>query len=63
MAKKSRKSPPKFLKGKLIQNNRYTRHDALSLAKDNIVLGLDSKLSELDESIVNAEEYLKAKKK
>ena len=57
MAKKSRKSPPKFLKGKLIQNNRYTRHDALSLAKDNIVIGIDSKLLKLDESIVNAEEF------
>lgn len=63
MAKKSRKSPPKFLKGKFIQNNRYTRLNSVSLAKDNIVLGIDSKLSELDESIVNAEEYLKAKKK
>ena len=56
MAKKSRKSPPKFLKGKLIQNNRYTRLDSVSLAKDNIVLGIDSKISELDASIVNAEE-------
>ena len=63
MAKKSRKSPPKFLKGKLIQNNRYTRLDSVSLAKDNIVLGIDSKISELDASIVNAEEYLKANKK
>ena len=43
MAKGSRKVPPKFLRGKLIQNDRYTRHDSIGIAKDNIVLGVDSK--------------------
>ena len=43
MAKGSRKVPPKFLRGKLIQNDRYTRHDSMGIAKDNIVLGVDSK--------------------
>ena len=63
MAKSSRKSPPKFLKGKLIQNNKYRRIDSVSLAEDNIVLGLDSKDLGMNDSIINAQEYLKAKKK
>tara|TARA_Y100001933_G_C18643379_1_gene415470 strand:+ start:89 stop:280 length:192 start_codon:yes stop_codon:yes gene_type:complete len=63
MANSSRKVPPKFLRGKLIQNDRYSRHDSISIAEDNIVLGVDSKDLGMNDSIINAQEYLKAKKK
>ena len=52
MAKSPRKSPPKFLKGKPIQNDKYRRIDAVSLAEDNIVIGINSKDLELDETII-----------
>ncbi len=63
MAKSSRKSPPKFLKGKLIQGGRYRRIDSISLAEDGIALKIDYSQAEGTDPILNAQEYLEAKKK
>jgi|TARA_A100001011_G_scaffold397671_1_gene499435 hypothetical protein len=62
MAKSSRKSPPPFLKGKPIQNDKYTRIDSVGLAEDAEVLNVIH-TDWIDEPIINAQEYLKAKKK
>ena len=63
MAKGSRKSPNKFLKGKLIQNERYRRIDYVGLEEDAEVLNIDHSEAEGSEPIHNAQEYLKAKQK
>ena len=63
MAKSSRKVPPKFLKGKLIQNDKYTRHDSMGMAEDGIALNIDYAQADGTDPILNATEYLKAKKK
>ena len=62
MAKGSRKSPPPFLKGKPIQNEKYTRIDSVGLAEDAEVLNVIHS-DWTYKPIINPQEYLKAKQK
>ena len=59
--RKSKSSIPPFLKGKSINNKRYSRVDSVNLAKDADVLDIVHSDWD-DEPIINAQDWLKDKK-
>ena len=61
MEKGSRKSPNKLLKGKLIQNERYSMIDSVGLAEDAEALNVIHS-DWTYKPIINAQENLKTKK-
>ena len=58
---KRKESIPPFLKGKSIKSDKYSRVDSVNLAKDAEVLDVVHSDWD-DEPIINAQDWLKAKK-
>ena len=59
----SKRTPPPFLRGNKISNEFYSRHDAIGLAEDSLVLNIV--LPEIDEyePVLVAKKWIKDKSK
>ena len=57
MARK--RTPPLFLKSRKIVNERFNRHDSISLAEDLFVMNFDVERCEELEPLANALEWVK----
>ena len=59
----SKRTPPPFLRGNKISNEFYSRHDAIGLAEDSLVLNIV--LPEIDEyePVLIAKKWIKDKSK
>ena len=57
--RKYKRTPPPFLKGRKISNERFTRHDAMSLAEDALVLNFTFERTEYLEPVCNAAEWVR----
>ncbi len=58
---KRKKSPPPFLRGRKISNQAFTRHDAVGLAEDSLVLNVVYPDIEKFEPILISLEWMKDK--
>ncbi len=57
--RKYKRTPPPFLKGRKISNERFTRHDSMSLAEDALVLDFSFERTEELDPLCNALEWVK----
>ena len=59
----SKRTPPPFLRGNKISNEFYTRHDAINLAEDSLVLNIVFPEIDAYEPVLIAKEWIKDKYK
>jgi len=59
----SKRTPPPFLRGNKISNEFYTRHDAINLAEDSLVLNVVFPEIDAYEPVLVAKKWIKDKSK
>ena len=59
----SKRTPPPFLRGNKISNEFYTRHDAINLAEDSLVLNIVFPEIDAYEPVLVAKKCLEDKSK